>query len=161
MPNHPSDPICEIRGMQFPPYFQELWISGKWRQPEDQLIRTLIPWLQGPIEFIENMRWLRLENRGRLADTEFSRKLFQEYHGKSAVNHPDLPWLDVDASLMIAVNKIPGDDLGIAIDFRTSLDDPRVVASLWCTEPHRVEWRLVSKTFSGFVESLQIDTAGG
>lgn len=41
----------------------------------------------------------------------------------------ELPWLDVEQAVFIAVNREPGADLGIALDDRTSRDDPRVVAS--------------------------------
>lgn len=159
MTNYPNDTIGDIRGMRLPPLFVELWNSGKWRQPQEKLIQQLIPWLNGPVEFIEEMQWLELENSGQLADIPFASKMFQEYHGNNLKEKPDLPWLDIDQALFIAVNREHGDDLGIAIDFRTSLTDPRVVASRWCSNPHHVEWDLVTDTFSEFVHRLEMKTS--
>ena len=42
-----------------------------------------------------------------------------------------LPWLDALQAVFIAVNRVIGDDLTIALDYRTDPLDPRVVASDW------------------------------
>lgn len=57
---------------------------------------------------------------------------------------------------MIAMNREHGADLGIALDYRTDFNDPRVVASDWWTEEHQCNWRLVEERFSIFVEKLQL-----
>jgi len=62
MANDPNEPIKMIRGTRFPPAFVELWRAGKWAQPEDRLIDEVIPWLQGPVGFIETMSWMATEN---------------------------------------------------------------------------------------------------
>ena len=158
MANDPSDTILEIRGMRFPPAFIELWLAGKWQQPDEDLIRSLIPWLQGPIEFIEVMHWMVGENREPLADYPDDTRMFREYRGSISPDKTDLPWLDVEKSLFIAVNRIHGDDLAIALDFRSSMENPRVVASYWCGEYKdcHVEWRLVTETFSEFLTRLNM-----
>lgn len=156
MANDPTESIREIRGMRFPTLFRALWLSGHWTQPQENLINSTIPWLQGPLEFIESMSWMANENRGVLADIPRAAKTFQEYRGFNSESKPDLPWLDVDQALLIAVNRIPGDDLGVAIDFRSSLDDPRVVASRWCSDPHRIEWCIVTETFTEFADKLNL-----
>ncbi len=158
MANDPSDTILEIRGMRFPPAFVELWSAGKWQQPDEVLIQSLIPWLQGPIEFIEVMRWMVMENSASLVDSPHFARGFREYRGSISPDKTDLPWLDVEKSLFIAVNRIPGDDLAIALDFRSSTENPRVVASYWCDEPgdYHVEWRLVTETFSEFLTRLNM-----
>jgi hypothetical protein len=44
----------------------------------------------------------------------------------------ELPWLDVDKAFFIAVAQYAGDDTAVALDYRTSAFDPRVVASdIW------------------------------
>ncbi len=158
MANDPSDKIREIRDMRFPPAFVELWMAGKWQQPDESLIQSLIPWLQGPIEFIEVMHWLVTENGSPLVDYLDSANKFREYRGSVSHDKTDLPWLDLEKSLFIAVNRIRGDDLGIALDFRTSTDDPRVVASYWCGErdDYHVEWRLVTEMFSEFLTKVNM-----
>lgn len=161
MANDPSDAILEIRGMRFPQAFVELWLAGKWEQPNESLIQLLIPWLQGPVEFIEVMHWLVTENRASLVDYPDEAEIFREYRGSISPDKTDLPWLDVEKSLFIAVNRIHGDDLGIALDFRTSLDNPRVVASYWCgeQEDYHVEWRLVTEAFSEFLTRLNMGSS--
>ncbi len=112
MANDPSDEILEIRGMRFPPAFVKLWSAGKWHQPDDSLIQSLIPWLQGPIEFIEVMHWMVTENRASLVDHPDSAIMLREYRGSVSPDKTDLPWLDVEKSLFIAVNRIHGDARG-------------------------------------------------
>jgi hypothetical protein len=65
----------------------------------------------------------------------------------------ELLWLDADRSLFVAVNRRPGDDVGIALDYRTNVLDPRVVASDWGSGQACV-WREVAPTFSDFVRIL-------
>ncbi len=158
MANDPSDTIIEIRGMRFPPAFAELWSAGEWQQPDEALIQSLIPWLQGPIEFIEAMHWMVTENHTLLADHRYDARTWREYRGSVSPDKTDLPWRDLDQSLFLAVNRNPGDDLGVALDFRTSTDNPRVVASYWCgeREDYHVEWRLVTDTFSEFLTRLEM-----
>ena len=67
-----------------------------------------------------------------------------------------LPWLDADLSLFIAVNREIGADLGIALDYRTSFDDPRVVASDWWTGDNSLHWREAFPTFSSFINALSL-----
>ena len=40
-----------------------------------------------------------------------------------------------DLAVLIAVNRRPGDDVAIALDYRSSAEDPAVVASDACTHP--------------------------
>ena len=157
MANDPSDEIPKIRGMRFPPVFAQLWSAGKWQQPDESLVQSLIPWLQGPIQFIEAMEWMEAENGASLVDHPDSAQMFRQYRG-SVCGDKELRWLDVEQSLFVAVNRIHGDDLGIALDFRTSVVNPRVVASHWCGErsDYHVEWRLVTNTFSEFVSKLNM-----
>lgn len=65
----------------------------------------------------------------------------------------DLPRLDVDRALLVAVAE-PGDDTAVALDYRTNSLDPRVVASDVWTDSGRCDWRVVVETFSEFVSVL-------
>lgn len=49
--------------------------------------------------------------------------------GGSQETPVELPWLDVEQAFFIAVNRVPGDDVGLARDYRTDAHDPRVVGS--------------------------------
>lgn len=158
MVNNPSETILDVHGLRFPPAFVKLWTDGQWQQPDDGLIQSLIPWLQGPIELMEMMQWIVTENQGVFADNPDDAKLMHEYRGSVSSEKPDLPWLDVEKALVIAVNREPGDDLAIALDFRTSADDPRVVASYWCCDRdiYYAKWRMVTSTLSEFLIRLQM-----
>lgn len=87
-----------------------------------------------------------------LEDPDFA--AFIHYaRGSQSVMPVDLPWLDVEQAVFILVNRWPGDEQGIALDYRTSRTDPRVVASDWETT-HPCLWREVTPTFSAFVQQL-------
>jgi hypothetical protein len=154
MANDPKDKIVEIRGMKYPRIFKELWVAGKWEQPDEKLLEAAIPWIQGPIEFIEEMQWMVSENSTTMADHADLSNMFFEYRGSKSKDKPDLPWLDIDQAIIFAVNRIHGDDLGLAMDFRTSAEDPRVVGSYWKTAPNSFEWRLINNSFYNFLEEL-------
>ncbi len=58
--------------------------------------------------------------------------IFSEYRG-SQVAFRDLPWIDVEKTVFIIINGRIGDDAGIALDYRTGIDTPRVIDSDWHT----------------------------
>lgn len=51
---------------------------------------------------------------------------------------------------------IPGDDVAMALDYRTDPADPRVVASDFWTDPKRCSWQAVTPSFSQLVEVLRL-----
>jgi hypothetical protein len=80
---------------------------------------------------------------------------FTSTAGGGTISRP-LPWLDADLALFIAVNREIGADLGIALDYRTSSDDPRVVASDRRTGDHTCHWKEAFPTFSASVAALRL-----
>lgn len=80
--------------------------------------------------------------------------LFSEYRG-SSIAARGLPWIDVEKTLFIIINKWPGDDVGIALDYRTGLDHPRVIGGDWDTQDGRgIVYREITPDFPGFVKLL-------
>jgi len=138
-----------------PTLLVELINTGRWKQPPDEMIKNVIPFLQEPMDFLLTIDAMRQESMGLLADSPEMSELFHEYRG-SKVPGRELPWLDVDRALFIAVNRIGGADLGIVLDYRTSLEDPRVVASDWQSGGNTHHWREVEGKFSDFVKKLRI-----
>src|SRR5512138_1251167 len=138
-----------------PPLLVELIDTGRWKQPPDAIIKSVIPFLQEPMDFLPTVDAMRQESTGLLADSPEMSELFHEYRG-SKVPERELPWLDVDKALFIAVNRLFGADLGIVLDYRTSLEDPRVVASDWSSRGNINHWREVERRFSDFVRKLGI-----
>ncbi|GAA3809791.1 hypothetical protein ACFS5L_44390 [Streptomyces phyllanthi] len=88
------------------------------------------------------------------ADDPRSSELFREVRGSSHRAPVELPWLDVEQAVLIAVNRVPGDDVALALDYRTSPSDPRVVGSDFWTNPRQCEWRVVTPGFSSFAQAL-------
>ncbi|GLV85384.1 hypothetical protein Slala03_50730 [Streptomyces lavendulae subsp. lavendulae] len=82
------------------------------------------------------------------------RALFREIRGSSQQGAVELPWLDVEQAVLVAVNRRAGDDVALALEYRTNPSDPRVVGSDFWTDPRRCEWRLVTPTFSAFAQAL-------
>lgn len=151
------EPVPNLLLLPMPPLLIELIKKGRWCQPSDAKIYTAIPFLQEPVDFVRFGRWINWwsgtwESEAHLHLVDHP--LFQEYQGSTSIERP-LPWLDAEKALFIAVNRDPGADLGIALDYRTNSKDPRVVASDWWSEENsKCNWRLVDERFSNFVQKL-------
>ena len=141
--------------LPFPPLLSRLLAEKRWHQPSDDLISSVVPFLRDPVDFLLTEERIRFESRFSLADFPDTAHQFHLYRS-SAGDARSLPWLDADLSLFIAVNRHLGDDVGVALDYRTSFDDPRVVASDWSTDSSTNHWREVSPTFSVFVQVLRL-----
>jgi hypothetical protein len=95
---------------------------------------------------------MRFESQGQCVGLPH----FREYRSSESEPRP-LPWLDDDFALFIAINREAGADIGIALDYRTSPVDPRVVTSdWWSIDPTTCYWQEVTSTFSEFVRRLQL-----
>jgi hypothetical protein len=145
----------EVNGLPLPPLLVSLMASGRWRHPGDEALRAVIPFLDGPVDFL-SVEYMRLVSRGSLADSPEASAIFHEARGSRSAAPIELPWLDVDLAVFIAFNRIAGDDLGIALDYRTSPEDPRVVACEWLWPDTGCIWREVSGTFTEFARRLEL-----
>jgi hypothetical protein len=148
-----------VNGLQLPELLVEMVRAGKWHHPGDDVVARVVPCLGGPVAWLSTVEHIRAQS-GSLADDPQLSARFHEVRS-SSVGHPvELPWLDADNTVFIAVNREIGDDLGIALDYRTSPIDPRVVASEWLPANGCV-WREVAPTFSAFVRALGLSGAAG
>jgi hypothetical protein len=136
--------------------------SGRWRHPGDDVLRAVVPWLEDPLDFLCGPGEMRRESwflyEDGSADDPRGSALFHVVRG-SVAGPGDLPWLDVEQAFNIAVNRRSGDDVAIALDYRTDPSDPRVVGSDAWTGQQRTgrlqyEWRQVAPAFSVFAEAL-------
>ena len=118
----------------------------------------MMPWFEDPLHFLPDVQAMARESKslGSLTDDDLSAQLFRQARGTERSEPVELPWLDVDKALLIAVNERPGDDVAVALDYRTAPADPRVVASDFWTEPGPCSWRQVAPTFSAFVAALDL-----
>lgn len=141
----------EVDGLPLPRLLIELMRDGRWKHPGDDVLQKLICFMPDPVDFM-NVDGMELESKIILAGyPDFSRK-FHEARGTLTESVPSLPWIDANQAIMIAANRESGADVGIALDYRTSRDDPRVVASEWCESEHF--WREVTPTLSAFVDII-------
>ena len=117
-----------------------------------------MPWLEDPLRFLTSIESMARESNSlsALTDDTASAELFRQARGTERAEPIDLPWLDVDKAFLVAVNDRPGDDVAIALDYRTDPTDPRVVASDFWTDPGPCAWREVAPTFSAFVAAFDL-----
>ncbi|MDF1754782.1 MAG: hypothetical protein P1U89_18495 [Verrucomicrobiales bacterium] len=130
--------------------------TGSWKHPGDTILSELIPFIRDPIEFRTSIDPNHRDYL--LGEDQIEDEIFREYRGSSSVER-SLPWRDVELSILIAINKIPGDDIAIGLDFRTSNVDSRVIANEWIDGPEQgCYWREVAPTFSDFAFRLRCKT---
>ncbi|HLN29229.1 MAG TPA: hypothetical protein VK395_15880 [Gemmataceae bacterium] len=145
-----------VNGLQLPPLLVALLQQGRWQHPGDEVLRRLIPFFRESVDFLTAVPAMRRESSGFLADEPRIAKVFHEARGSKSAEPLCLPWLDVELAVFVAVNRVPGDDLGIALDYRTGVLDPRVVASDWDEGAGGCIWREVATSFSEFVRMLGV-----
>lgn len=145
-----------VRGLALPDRLMALIDSGRWRHPGDAVLADVIPWFASPLDFLSTPEGMERESGSMdmLADTDSLSAFFREARGSRAPVPLELPWLDVEQAVLIAVNLIPGDDVALALDYRSDPTDPRVVGSDFWTDPRACQWRLVAPAFSSFAARL-------
>jgi hypothetical protein len=136
----------------------ELLASGRWLHPGDEELREVMPWFEDPLDFLTGVHQMSRESQSldQLTGDEASSRLFRAIRGSVAAGPVELPWLDVELAVLIAVNRIPGDDVAIALDYRSNETNPRVVACDFWTDPKQCAWRVVTPNFSGFASALNL-----
>ncbi|MDN3029485.1 hypothetical protein [Streptomyces sp. S.PB5] len=145
-----------VRGLVLPARLSALMREGRWRHPGDAELTKLIPWFEDPLDFLTSAEQMRRESRSldRLADDPRLRELFRTVRGSSCPAAVDLPWLDTEQAILIAVNRRAGDDVALALDYRAGAVDPRVVGSDCWTSSRECAWRVVAPAFSSFADAL-------
>jgi hypothetical protein len=145
-----------------PALLLELLADRRWQHPGDTVLHAIMPWFEEPVDFLTDVDRIRRESRSLdflTADTATA-ELFRHASGRRSTGPVDLPWLDIDLAVLIAVNRIPGDDVAIALDYRSSPTDPQVVASDVWTDPHGCSWRVIAPTFSAFTAAITSTATG-
>jgi len=134
---------------RIPTLLQTLVASGRWKHPGDQALRRTVPLLVEPLEFRSSLptETVARELEGLNFDWNAA-KMYRDHELPRS-----LPWLNADRAKFIAVNRVPGDDVAIAFDYRADTNEPRVVASHW-REGSSCEWFEVAETFEEFARLL-------
>lgn len=166
-----------INRFSMPSAFVAAIEAGTWLQPSDDVWSRVIPFLDTPfdllsLESIHSNNWhtnCPFENESltpeELEIWKMDEACFRMYRSSYCVpNGPDdLPWLDIDQAIVFATCRYHGDDTALYMDFRSSLEDPRVVAPdfrLGDGDEFLYGWRVVTQTFSEFCEKLGLSSAG-
>lgn len=138
------------RDLPIPQLLTDLIHTGRWVHPGDDVMLAKAPFIHDPLVFrgIDNVA---IQSLSLMGPEEIENETFSEYRG-SAVDARPLPWIDVERTLFIMSNKWPGDDVGIALDYRTS-NSPRVVGGDWHSG-NRCIYHEISPSFDAFVELL-------
>jgi hypothetical protein len=89
------------------------------------------------------------------AEDDRSSRLFHVIHGSKS-GPLGLPWLDADLAAVIAVNRHPGDDVALALDYRGDAGRPAVVGSDAWTSRSGYLWRPVATSFDAFANGLSV-----
>jgi hypothetical protein len=144
-----------INGLPLPKLLMEMLEQGRWKHPGDEVLRSLIPGLyeptHDPVDFLQSVDSIaRNSPNGPIGGKEMMNTYKEKRGSGGAV--PELPWVDVEKRLLVAVCKWPGDDVGIALDYRTSVTDPSVVALCYGGDGIGFYWTRVSDSFTKFVE---------
>src|SRR4051812_28981526 len=134
-----------VRGLPLPVLLTESMASGAWPAQDDTRLREIMPWFEDPLDLLADVDQMRRESASldRMTEDSATAELFRQARGSQVADLVELPWLDADLAVLIGVNRNPGDDVALALDYRTGSDDPSVVASDWWTDPHQCAWRIV------------------
>ncbi|WP_199848199.1 hypothetical protein [Streptomyces dysideae] len=91
--------------------------AGQWRHPGDAELARLIPWFEDPLDFLTHTEGMRRGSRAldMFADDPRSSELFRTVRGSGRRAPVELPWLDVEQAVLVAVNRMPGDDVALAL----------------------------------------------
>jgi hypothetical protein len=115
------------------------------------------PFLVDPVDFLQTIATMAFESPRPLDQDAHISEVFHTARGSESAQAATLPWLDAEKTVFIAVNRHIGDDVAIALDYRTDADDPRVVASEWQSGAGGCLWRPVTATFTQFARALKLD----
>ena len=132
-----------------PPLLSNLIRRNEWHQPDDDVVRQLVPFDDLPFDF-------HLTEAAIESDTLHDLLPFNCFNlcsSRRGDPYQDLPAIDVDLARCIAGGRIHGSDSAIALDFRISESDPRVVATNW--QSGTCGWDEVAASFTEFVTELR------
>ncbi|MEU9319707.1 hypothetical protein [Streptomyces sp. NPDC048295] len=147
--------LSTVRGLVLPAPLTSLIDRDLWLHPGDAVLAKVIPWFEDPLAFVPNPEQMAFASQpmDMFADDPHA-DFFRQARGSRDTAPHELPWLDVEQAVLIAITRNPGDDGALALDYRTDPSDPRVVGSDFRTDPLLCQWRTVAPAFSGFVTSL-------
>ena len=154
--SEPGESSPHVRGLVLPVLLASLLASGRWQHPGDDVLRRALPWFESPVVFLRSAGAMESASTSLDADADddWASRYFHITRGTG--HRLGLPWLDARLALLIAVNRTPGDDVAIALDYRGESGGPMVVASDAWTYPNGYLWRPVASSFDAFASMLDL-----
>ncbi|WP_027345668.1 hypothetical protein [Hamadaea tsunoensis] len=145
-----------MRGLSLPAALISLLETRGWLPPGPRVLHDVIPWFADPLMFMADLHDMRLQNKAldSIADNSSLSSLFRITRASQTGRDLDLPWLDADQAVLIAVNEHAGDDVALALDYRTDAANPRVVASDIWSDATQHSWRIVTPTFTDLLAAF-------
>lgn len=140
------------RKLPLPQTLIEMIETDRWAHPGDDVMLARIPFIRDPLVFLGSKDNMLFESGPLMGPNEIENEMFSEYRG-SAIGDRDLPWIDVEQTLFIICNKWPGDDVGVALDYRTGINSPRVIGGDWRSGNNCI-YHEISPSFDAFVELI-------
>ncbi|WP_246274211.1 hypothetical protein [Phytohabitans houttuyneae] len=153
----------DVRGLVLPVLLIQLIETGRWKHPGEPALARAMPWFEDQLDFLTDAHEMERQSRAldRLADDEESSRLFRLVRRRGSEGSVDLPWLEVEHAILIAVSHYAGDDTAVALDYRVDPANPRVVGSDIWTVSGRYQWRTIAPTFAAFANALGLDEPAG
>src|SRR5258708_13308149 len=123
-----------VRRLVLPNLRVDLLAPGRWKHPGDEPIREVMPWFEDPLIFLANADQMRHESQSLdlFADDKRLSELFRVRRG-TAASPVDLPWLDAELAILVAVNMNPGADVPIPPHYPTNPLHPPAPPSAFST----------------------------
>ncbi len=142
--------------LPLPPKLQMMLDRGKWLHPEEGVMQQVAPFIKDPLHFPQSHdEMIRESSILFMEHHQDEDKRSHEYKG-SKTGPYDLPWQDVELALNIIINREIGDDIAIALDYRTGLSSPRVIGQEYAEDYAEgfIRYHEIAATFDDFVEML-------
>ena len=160
MPDQERWKGAAVGGLALPALLVALLSSGRWRQPEDKILKAALPCRDDDFDFLVSLEQMEFETGGLrifAADDPTFWHVCTSTQAHPNANDPD--WIIAEKAVVIAVNREHGADVCIVLDYRSDPNDPRVLASCWRRGAEkRVShcWCAVADHFSEFVSALDL-----
>jgi len=141
--------FMKINDLPLPKDLLGLIEQGRWKSPNPIVMKSIIEGcLSGEFHF-NSIKSMQRESdmKHRITDKEFSKQRGLASSTLLGMSIEETNILDIDNAIMIAQNY---DGEAICLDYRLSLENPRVVASTWKDRYH-MEWHVIAPDFPTFI----------
>jgi|TARA_B110000495_G_C22947232_1_gene554591 hypothetical protein len=104
------------RRLKLPSQLQRLPADKQWKTPGDDILLELVAFITDPLDFLPTFDAMLFNSGPLMGKDEAENADFHEYRGSRGISR-DLPWIDAELTIYIAVNRRIGDDVGIALGY--------------------------------------------